>query len=110
MCQSLTVELEEPLSRFCIARRQADAERLVVVGIAEDAGQFRSEVVADAIGRVVERLDAEVEHHAVVVERTRGAHVDRRADTAGGDISTAGLVDLDRVDRFSGEIGEVERA
>ena len=91
-----------------IARVHADAPGLVVVGVAENARHFRSDVVADAIRRVVDGLDADVEHHAVVVERTRGLDVDRRADTAGRDVSTAGLVDLDRADRFGSEIREVE--
>ena len=60
--------------------------------------------------RVVERLDADVEHHAVVVERTRGLDVDGGADTARGDVGAAGLVDLDGTDRFRGEVGEVEGA
>ena len=62
-----------------------------------------------AIGGVVQRLGAEVEHQAVVVERPRGADVDRGADAASGDIGAACLVNLDRADGLSGrEIREVE--
>jgi len=54
-------------------------------------------------------LDAEVQHDAVVVERTSRADVDRGADTAGGDVCATRLVNLDRADGFSREVGEVER-
>src|SRR6185503_3912561 len=91
-----------------VAGIQADTETLVFAGPAEDARQLGGEVVADTIGRVVDNLRAEVEHHAVVVERTRGANIDRRTDAAGGDVGAAGLVDLHRADGFRRQVREVE--
>ena len=66
--------------------------------------------LAGAIGRVADRLRAEVQHQAVVIEGTRGTYVDRGTDTASGDVGTAGLVHLERADGFRREVGEVERA
>ena len=73
MCQSLTVDVDEPKSRFWIAGRQADTERLVVIGVAEDAGNFGRDVAADTVRGVAQRLGADVENEAVAVERTSGA-------------------------------------
>ncbi|MET3930138.1 hypothetical protein ABIE51_002025 [Lysobacter sp. OAE881] len=107
--------LAEAEVAFLVAARQRDAERAVGIALAEDAGDFRRDVVAlqrlgdVAIGGVVHRLQAHVDHR-LRFERPCGADVDRRADAAGRNVGAAGLVDLDAGDRLRRQVGEVERA
>jgi hypothetical protein len=91
-----------------IARAQAYAPGLFVVRITENARDFGREIVADAIRRVVHGFRADVDDHAVIVERPRSAYVDARTDAAGGDVRAAGLVDLQSADAFRGEIRKIE--
>ena len=92
-----------------VAGVEAHAPGLVFVGIAEDAVDFGSDLRLERRRFVVHALGADIQHHAVVVQRTRGLDVDGGTNAARRNIGARGLVDLDRADRFRRQVGEVER-
>ncbi len=99
-----------------VARGERDAELVVAERIAVDAGDFRRDLVAlqvvrQVLPRVVDHaFQAEAGVQAGIVQRARRLDIDRRADAAGRRAGAAGLVDLDRGNRFRSEIREVEGA
>ncbi|MNM36651.1 hypothetical protein D3C81_473660 [compost metagenome] len=92
-----------------LARAQAHAERLFRIGVAEDAREFRRQVVLERLALVGNHLGARVGDKTLVVERPRRQDVDGGTDTAAGYLRLAGLVDLDAIDGFGRQLCEVER-
>ena len=93
-----------------VAGTQSDAEGLVRIAVAEDAGQFRCQIVSERLALVVDGFGADAGDRALMIERARGQNVDGGANTPAGHVGLAGLVDLDAIDGFSGQLGEVEGA
>ncbi|MNM78141.1 hypothetical protein D3C81_900300 [compost metagenome] len=93
-----------------IAGAHAHAEGLFRIGVAEDAGQLRCQVVTEWLAAVGDSFRAGTGDDALMVERPRGEDVDGGTDATAGYIGLAGLVDLDAVDGFGSQLGEVEGA
>src|SRR4029077_13181577 len=84
-----------------------DAKGLAVVGPAEKAAHFWSDVVVAASIHDGFHTDG---CPVAAFQRLDGLDIDRRADTARGRGSVAGLVHLEAAHPFRGESGEVEGA
>jgi hypothetical protein len=90
-----------------IGHRGQHAEGLVLVGPAEQAGGARQDAVGDAVEAALGR-GGRLE--AVIVERTAGLQVDRRAQRAFRRVGRLGLAHGDAVEQLRGEDVEVEAA
>ena len=101
------VELGERRLAALVRTAQQDAEGVVGKGLADDTRYLGCDF--GIFERVVDNtFDADRTLEAGPIERTRGFHIDDRADAAGGKCRTPRLVDFDARNAFRGKVGEIE--